>query len=64
MEHTVVEPESDGPPKQKTEEAEPEEHEFSSFCDKVQTNAKEWEKYATDLDDEKTYFDHMPMDLS
>jgi hypothetical protein len=30
----------------------------------VQSHAKEWEAYATNLDDDKTYFDEMPMGLS
>ena len=38
--------------------------EFKSFCDKVQTHAKEWGQYVANLDDERTYFDDMPMGLS
>jgi hypothetical protein len=38
-------------------------HEFDNFCQKVTENAPKFADYVAQLDDEKIYFDSMPMKL-
>jgi hypothetical protein len=39
-------------------------HMFTNFCSKIIKNAKKWEKYVANLQDNKTFFKEMPNDMA